>query len=161
MNPFSFPGALIIKSDGTSFHRNPEALCIFTDNVGAGYSGGTKETDTSVKRRWDEALKTTDLEKKFVMERVDRNINFGDDKLLSDMYDAWKKIGELCTQRHMDHASCSIVELERWAQLVKLDGVDSLRDNLRTTIINKLSNEDAEQDSIFDTITKTCRILAA
>ena len=158
LNAYSYTGALITRENGESFRRHPEAMVIFTDNVG--YQS-CRPIDPSVIRRWDENLTTTDLDKQFVMDRIERNVGFGNKKLLSDMYDAWKKVFDICRNQQIDQGSCTIIELEKWVQLVKLDGQESIRKNLRTAVINKCSEVEEEQDEIFDTVTKTCRILAA
>ena len=160
LNPYSYAGAVVIRENGKSFRRHPEAMVIFTDNIGTGYQS-VRPIDPSAIRRWDENVLTSELDKEFVMERIEKNVQLGDKDLLSDMYDAWKQISEICEQRQIDQGSCTIIELEKWVQLVKHGGTSSLRKNLRKAIINKATSVKEEQEDIFDTVTKTCRILAA
>lgn len=158
LNPFDQVGALITKKNGETFRRHPEAVCIFTDNIG--YLT-TRGIDQSAIRRWRQDFGTSELEKQFVMDRIEWNVELGDNELLSDMYDVWKQIADICREKQIDRGSCTIIELENWVQKIKHRGVAELRQTLRSSIINKCTDNDDEREDIFDTVTKTCRILAA
>lgn len=158
LNEYSRPGATIVLANGDSFKRHERFLCIFTDNIGY---DSCRPIDPSVIRRWDESYTTSKLDKKFVLERIEHNVSLGNNKLLSDMYDAWDKIADFCRKKQIDRGSCTIVELERWVQLVKLEGPDSLRKNCITAVINKCSELPEEQEEILDAVSATCALIAS
>ena len=157
LNEYSRPGAMVLRKNGRSFVRHPEALTIFTDNIG--YQS-CRPIDPSVNRRWAENFMTSELEKDFVLERIEGNVHLGDQELLSEMYDAWEKIHTICMDKQIDRGSCTIIELENWVQLVKVEGREALRKTCRNAVIHKCTEIPQEQDEIFDEITKINRLLA-
>lgn len=158
INEYSRAGAVVNMENGTSFLRHKDCLICFTDNVGF---DSCRPIDPSSIRRWDELKMTGELDRDFILKRVRHNVPFEDDDLLNQMYDTWVQISEFCEKKQFTRGSCTVVELEKWVQLVKREGKDSARRNCITTVINKCSELPEEQKEILDAVTATCSLIAA
>lgn len=147
LNEFDRPGALIPLSDGTFTKRHPDAIVVYTDNVGY---ASCRSIDPSVVRRMDVVKDSFELTKEQVVNRVIYNTGFADKVLLEDMYEIWKSIQDFCEANDITEGSVSVTELERWAQSVIMDDYTNIRGNCEDCVIHKATAVQEEQQEIYN-----------
>ena len=81
--------AVIPLANGGYVRRHPDALCIYTDNVGY---VSCRPVDPSVIRRMALIIDSYEMPEKTVLARVKYNTGIKDKNLLKVMYDTWKKL---------------------------------------------------------------------
>lgn len=145
LNEYDRPGAVIPLVDGSSVCRHPDAVVVYTDNVGY---ASCRPIDPSVLRRMAFVLDSYKLPRKDAIERVIYNTGFEDKALLEKMYDIWEEIGKYCTDRDITEGSVSVTELEMWAMTVMGDDYGNLRDNCIDCVVSKATSVPEEQDEI-------------
>lgn len=136
LNEYNEPGAVIPLADGGYVRRHPEALCIYTDNVGYASS---RAVDQSVIRRMALIIDSYEMPKATVLARVKYNTGMKDKELLEKMYRVWSKLVEYCKTHDINEGSLSVSELENWAMCVNLDHGENLYQNCVDCVISKIT----------------------
>lgn len=138
LNEYNEPGAVIPLADGGYVRRHPEALCIYTDNVGY---ASCRPVDQSVIRRMALIIDSYEMPKTTVLARVKYNTGMKDKDLLEKMYKVWTKLIEYCKTHDINEGSLSVSELENWAMCVKLDGGENLYQNCVDCVVSKITSD--------------------
>lgn len=149
LNEYDRPGARIPLVDGRFVRRHPEALVLYTDNVGY---NSCRALDPSFLRRMACIYDSYDMPKDKVLERVVRNTDFDDPVLLDKMYNLWRKIADYCRDQDITEGSISICELEQWANAVMIDGPGSVLSNCMSCVVSKATSDVVEQNLIKSTV---------
>ena len=149
LNEFDRPGAIIPLVDGSFKRRHPDAMVIYTDNIGY---ASCRPIDPSVLRRVALIIDSYDLPKEKVIERVKYNTGFQDGATLDQMYGVWLAVQEYCKEHDISDGSVSVTELEMWVQATKVDGLANLRENCRICVVAKATAEISEQDAIMSDV---------
>lgn len=149
LNEYDHPGALIPLADGTYARRHKEALIVYTDNVG--YIS-CRPVDPSVIRRMSLVIDFKPLDKSDVLKRVAYNVpSFKDKKLLNDIYAVWAALRKHIAENDIS-GTCSVTELERWAQAIVLDDMGNIYQNCLQCVISKISSDPEEQVEMENTV---------
>ena len=149
LNEYDRPGSIIPLVDGSCTTRHPEALCIYTDNVGY---ASCRPLDPSVIRRFAFILDSFTMSEKMVMERVKYNTKFEQKALLGRMYKTWKNLQEYCDSHEYNEGSVSVTELEMWASCTKADGYENLYQNAIECLIAKATSVQDEQKELINNV---------
>ena len=145
INEFDRPGSVIPLMNGYSAVRHKDAICIITDNVG--YSS-CRPIDPSVLRRQGLIIDSYELPKDVLMDRIRRNTGVTDTTLLERCYKLWETVKAYCEQNSITEGSVSPMELERFVQAVKYDGIESISYNLDDCVISKATSSIDDQRDI-------------
>lgn len=145
INEFDRPGSVIPLMNGYSAVRHKDAICVITDNVG--YSS-CRPIDPSVLRRQSMIIDSYELPKDLLLDRVRRNTGVTDNALLERCYSLWDTVKSYCEQNSITEGSVSPMELERFVQAVKYDGMDSINYNLDDCVISKATSSIDDQRDI-------------
>ena len=144
LNEFYAPGSALQLVSGKTVKRHPNAICIFTDNVGY---AGCKSVDQSVIRRQDFIVDSDELTKEQLFERIKFNTHCNDMQLMELAYRYWFAVKEFCAQNSITDGSTSPVELECFVKELMYEGVDALELALNDCVISKsTSNRDDQRD---------------
>lgn len=146
LNEFDRPGAVIPLVDGSFTRRDPDAMVVYTDNVGY---ASCRAIDPSVIRRTALILDSYEMPKDRVISRVLYNTGFPDSGMLDKMYDTWMAVQTHCKEQDIMEGSVSVTELEMWAQAVEVDGMKNLTENCRSCVVAKATSDPIEQESIM------------
>ena len=146
LNEYDRPNAVLPLVDGTYSRRDPNALVIYTDNVGY---NSCRPVDPSVLRRFAFIIDSMELPEETVMNRLRYNTGCDDDDLMEKLYKLWQKVQEYCSTNEITEGSVSVTELEMWLRLVMLDGQGSIRDNMQDAVISKATSDAEEQAAIM------------
>lgn len=149
LNEFDRPGAIIPLVDGSFKRRHPDAMVIYTDNIGY---ASCRPIDPSVLRRVALIIDSYELPKEKVIERVKYNTGFQDVATLDQMYGVWLAVQEYCKEHDISDGSVSVTELEMWVQATKVDGLANMRENCRVCVVSKATAEISEQESIMSDV---------
>lgn len=87
LNEFDRAGAMIPLVDGRFVRRHPDAMVVYTDNVGY---ASCRAVDPSVIRRAAFVIDSYELSKGTLLSRVKYNTGFSDNVLLDKMYTVWE-----------------------------------------------------------------------
>jgi len=147
LNNFDKPGSRIPLPTGGYVRRHHDALVLWTDNVGYNSS---RPVDPSFMRRMDFVIDSYELPKERVIERIMLNTGFDDDQLLDEMYQVWEAIRKYCKDRDITEGDISIVELERWVQLVMIEGEAAITDTCREAVVSKACSDPDTLQEIMD-----------
>ncbi len=145
LNEYDRPNAVIPLVDGSFAHRHPDALCVYTDNVGY---VSCRPVDPSVLRRMAFVIDSYELPKSMVLDRIRYNTGFADESKLNLMYRVWLGISKYCQEHDITEGSCSVTELEMWVQAVLADGGDNLYSNCVDCVVAKATSVLSEQKEI-------------
>lgn len=145
LNEYDRPGAIIPLVDGGFTTRHPDAICIYTDNVGY---NSCRPLDPSVLRRFSVIIDSNKMTKEQVINRVVYNTGFEKKGMLEQMYTVWKDIADYCISHEFTDGSVSVTELEMWAKCVKLDGYDNLEEDAIECVISKATAIPEEQEEL-------------
>lgn len=145
LNEYDRPNAVIPLVDGSFARRHPDALCVYTDNVGY---VSCRPIDPSVLRRMAFIIDSYDLPKATVLHRIRYNTGFNDEAKLNLMYRVWLGISKYCQEHDITEGSCSVTELEMWVQAVLADGGDNLYSNCVDCVVAKATSVLSEQKEI-------------
>lgn len=146
LNEFDRPGAIIPLVDGSFTRRHPDAMAVYTDNVGY---ASCRAIDPSVIRRMSFVLDSYEITRDMVIQRVLYNVGFKDKALLEKMYEVWKKVQEYCEEKDITEGSVSASELEMWCQAVQADGMTNIKENCRDCVVAKATSNRDEQNAIM------------
>lgn len=145
INEYDHAGAVIPLVNGGSVRRHPDALVVYTDNVGY---VSCRPVDPSVLRRMAFIIDSYDLPKEEVLKRIVYNTGFNDANLLEQMYEVFCKIQDYCADRDITEGTLSATELEMWAQTVMADGYANIQENCQDCVISKATSVISEQKAI-------------
>lgn len=154
LNEFDRPNARIPLLNERWTRRHPNALVVFTDNVG--YST-CRELDPSVIRRFHAVVDSNEMSEDYVWQRCQANAGITDRELFKAMYDVWEYIRDYAQSQGFT-GPCSIVELENCLLVLKSKGIETKRvlrqkekevkAAVRMCIINKVTSDADSQDSM-------------
>ena len=147
LNNFDKPGSRIPLPTGGYVRRHHDALVLWTDNVGYNSS---RPVDPSFMRRMDFVIDSYELPKERAISRIKMNTGFDDDQLLDEMYQVWEAIRKYCKDRDITEGDISIVELERWVQLVMIEGESAIAETCREAVVSKASSDPETLQEIMD-----------
>lgn len=153
LNEYNEPGAIVPLADGGYVRRHPDALCVYTDNVGY---VSCRPVDPSVIRRMAIAIDSYEMPKATVLSRVKYNTGLKDTKLLTVMYTTWNKLNSYCKSHDISDGSLSVTELENWAMCVKQDGGENLYQNCIDCVISKITNDIDAQKELESAVLSAC-----
>lgn len=149
LNEYDRPGANIPLVDGSFVKRHPNAMVVYTDNVGY---VSCRPVDPSVIRRMSFVMDSYEIPKKDAIDRVIYNTGFKDKKLLNKMYDVWCEIAKFCKDRDITEGAISLTELERWAQSVKVDEYTNVFEHCANCVVSKATSVIDEQQEIMSSV---------
>ncbi|MBR0392301.1 MAG: hypothetical protein IJK38_08270, partial [Oscillospiraceae bacterium] len=147
LNNFDKPGSRIPLPTGGYVRRHHDAMVLWTDNVGYNSS---RPVDPSFMRRMDFVIDSYELPRERALERIKLNTGFDDDQLLDEMYQVWEAIKKYCKDRDITEGDISIVELERWVQLVMIEGESAITDTCREAVVSKACSDPETLQEIMD-----------
>ena len=147
LNNFDKPGSRIPLPTGGFIKRHRDALVLWTDNVGY---NSNRPLDPSFMRRMDFIIDSYELPKDRMLERIKSNTGFDDDTLLDEMYQIWEAIRKYCKDRDITDGDISVVELERWIQLVQIDGENMITETCREAVVSKATTDPETLTEIMD-----------
>ena len=146
LNEFDRANARIPLADGTTAVRHPNAMVIYTDNIGY---ASCRQVDPSVMRRMDCVYDSYELDPVQVKKRVMYNTGFTDEAKLEAMVKVWNSIIEYCRANEITEGEISVNELERWVDVYQIEGPRGYRDACRRCVISKASPDRATQEEIW------------
>lgn len=149
LNEYDRAGAMIPLVDGRFVRRHPDAMVVYTDNVGY---ASCRPVDPSVIRRCAFVIDSYELTKETLLARVRYNTGFPDKDLLEKMYTVWLAISKHCKENDITEGSISATELEMWAQSVQVDGMSNVRENCRCCVVSKATSVVEEQEEIMGSV---------
>ena len=151
LNEYDRPGAIIPKVDGSVATRHPEALVIYTDNIG--YKT-CHDLDPAVVRRMAFKIITRKVTKEEAIERIKYNTGFNEKDILEKMYKIWATIEEYCKKNGIDQGICTVNELEQWVSLCQIEGFepDEMQETLLEAVINKATDIEDEAEEILNVV---------
>lgn len=147
LNDLDHPGAVIPLVDGRHERRNPNALVMYTDNVGY---VSCRPVDPSVIRRMSFVIDSYEMPMEKVLNRVTYNTGFSDWSVLNQMYDIWKNVDSYCREQEITDGSVSVAELERWASVVEMEGMESMNDAFRQCVVAKATSDQDTQIELYN-----------
>ena len=149
LNEYDRPGSVIPLVDGGTVTRHPNAVVVFTDNVGY---ASCRDIDPSVLRRMAFILDSYTIPKADALERVVYNTGFADMDMLENMYEVWEKIQAHCADKDITEGTVSLTELEMWAQCVIADGYSNTKENCIDCVVAKATSVPEEQAEIISAV---------
>ena len=154
LNEYDRAGAYIPLVDGSTVQRHPEAMVIYTDNVGY---RTCRPIDPSVLRRMAFVIDSWDQPKELVLSRIIYNTRFENKKLLNRLYSVWDEIRNYCKEKDLQDGSVTSAELECWAKAVMMDNYSEykLRESCIECVVAKASSDQDEQRQIISSIVET------
>ena len=148
LNNMDKPGSTIPMVDGSTQFRHQNAIVFWTDN--AGYVG-CRPVDASVTRRIDVMFTSYEMDKTFVMSRLEQNFpEVTDKQLINKLYTVWSKVRTYCQDKEITDGDVSIVELENWLAYVQIFGEADLAESCMNCILAKAANDPETQAELLD-----------
>ena len=147
LNNFDKPGSRIPLPTGGFVRRHRDALVLWTDNVNY---NSNRPVDPSFMRRMDFILDSYELSREKALDRIRRNTGFTDEVLLDEMYQIWESIRKYCKDRDISDGDISVVELERWAQLVLIEGESMITETCLEAVVSKATSDPETITEIMD-----------
>ena len=157
LNEYDRPNAVIPLVDGRKARRHPDAIVVYTDNVGYASS---RPLDQAVIRRMSYIIDSYELPEEKVLERVRYNTGFDDDHMLKEMYDVWANIQKTCKKMDITEGSTSVSELEMWVLAVMADGKSHLRETCMECVVAKATSVPEEQTKLKTSVLDTATLFA-
>lgn len=149
LNEYDRAGAIIPLVDGSFARRHPQALVVYTDNVGY---NSCRQLDPSVVRRMAFIIDSYDLPKEKALDRLERNTRVHNRAILEKCYTVWERIRSFCQDKGITEGSISQSELEMWVLAVKLDGFTNYRQNCIECVVAKATSDMEEQEEIISSV---------
>lgn len=153
LNEYDRPNAMIPLVDGRHVRRSPDAMVVFTDNVGY---VSCRPIDPSVLRRIHYVIDSNEMPKEMVIDRVKKNTGFNDPELLDKLYSAWKEVGEFCKNHDITEGSVSVKELENCCLAILADNMKNERKHFMSTIIAKATSDVDDQKEMSAIMALNC-----
>ncbi len=147
LNNFDKPGSRIPLPTGGYVKRHRDAMVLWTDNVGY---NSNRPLDPSFMRRMDFIIDSYELPKERMLERIRLNTGFDDDQILEEMYQIWEAVRKYCKDRDITDGDISVVELERWVQLVQIEGEGMITQTCREAVVSKATTDPDTLTEIMD-----------
>lgn len=152
LNGFNEPGSVIPMVDGRHVKRHPNAMVVWTDNVGY---ASCRKVDGSVLRRMSYIIDSFDMPKEKALRRIEKNTGCSDDVFLDAAYDVWSSISQYCKDQDItDEGTCSLTELENWVALSMLEGKENVERLCKEAVVSKLTSDPDSQNEIMDSCVK-------
>lgn len=149
LNEYDRAGARIPLADGGFVTRHPDAMCVYTDNVGY---ASCRKIDPSVLRRMDFILDSFELSDAQVLARVKYNTGYSNDKRLRHMLEVWHSVIDFCHENEITDGEISVTELERWANVLIIEGNDSYEEACIECLVSKASPDPDIQKEIKEKV---------
>ena len=151
LNDYDTPNSVIPLVDGSQTRRHPNAMVVYSDNVGY---VSCRPVDPSVIRRMAYVIDSYELSKADVIARVVYNTGFTDRPLLEKLYEVWNQVAIFCKEREITDGSISVTELEMWAQAIQADNMDknTVYENCQNCLISKATSDIDEQKAIIASV---------
>lgn len=149
LNEYDRPNALIPLVDGRYARRSPDAMVIYTDNVGY---VSCRPVDPSVIRRMSYVIDSYELPKEAVIERVQYNTGFKDSDILDSLYELWSQVAEYCHEHDISEGSISVTELEMCALALMADDMNNLKKHFMSCVVAKATSNIEEQKEIESSV---------
>ena len=151
LNAYDEPGSVIPLVNGKFVRRHPNAITVWTANVGYASS---REEEWSVSRRIRTFADRFELPKKTAIERILYNIeNELEESVVEQMYDIWNCIRVYCKEQQI-HTDLSLVSLENWCSCVARHGIEFLEHYCRCCVISQSTTDEETQDLIATAVAK-------
>lgn len=156
LNEFCRQKALIPLADGRVAERNPDAICVWTDNYGY---DSCRRKEASVKRRFDADIIAADLTKEEILSRITHDFKPAEDfsvEVLPEMYECWEKTKDLAQKEDLDE-EIPWTDLRNWVYLLNIQGSyrgfssSTIKKTFREAISNKFI-EDADSKATANII---------
>lgn len=151
LNEYNRSGAVIPLVDGSSAVRSPNAIVIYTDNVG--YSS-CHTVDPSVIRRMDAIYDSFELDEEHIINRIRYNTGFDDIEVLKKMMNVWENIRTYCKDQDITDGEISVNELERWVDVYLTEGIEQYLDGCLRCVVAKASPDRDIQQEIWTSVVK-------
>ena len=146
LNEYDRAGARIPLADGSFTERDPDAVVVYTDNVGY---ASCRQVDPSVMRRMDTVIDSYELTDEQVRGRVRYNTGFDDDSRLASMMKVWRSVIDYCSANEITEGEVSVNELERWVAVYMIDGPEGYTEGCRRCVVSKASADRTTQEEIW------------
>ena len=122
-------------------------MVIFTDNVGY---ASCRAVDPSVMRRMDYVFDSRELSDEQMIARVKHNTGFSDDGKLAQMLKVLKEVVTYCRENDLHEGDISVNELERWVQVLQIEGDSAYESGCRGCLVSKVSSDYEIQDDLMN-----------
>lgn len=149
LNDYDHAGNQIQLLNGATARRHPDALVVFTDNVGY---VSCREKDPSVVRRNAFRLVADELTESAAKDRIRRNTGCTDSALIDRAYNAYQKVKEFCDENSITGGSTSVVEFENLVKCCMVLGEDQFDKWLKICVITKATTDEDTQRDIVSAI---------
>ena len=147
LNNFDKPGSRIPLPTGGFVRRHRDAMVLWTDNVNY---NSNRPVDPSFMRRMDFIIDSYELSREKALDRIRRNTGFSDEVLLDEMFQIWEAIRKYCKDRDITDGDISVVELERWVQLVLIEGESMIAETCLEAVVSKATPDPETITEIMD-----------
>ena len=151
LNAYDEPGAMIPLANGTFVKRHPNAITVWTGNIG--YSS-SREDEWSVSRRIRTFIDTFEVSEELTIDRIIYNT---EGRLPYDtikgFFQVWKKISDYCKEQQI-HTDLSPVSLENWCAEMTRHGMNEKEKFCKRCIISQCSSDQETQETIYTVVAK-------
>ncbi len=154
LNEYDRAGSVIPLADGRTAVRDRNAMVIYTDNIGY---RSCHPVDPSVMRRMDFVKDSYELTDEQVEARVIYNTGFSDGGKLRKMMKVWKSVISYCRMNDITEGEISVNELERWVNILMIEGDTAYEDGCFECIVAKATPVREDQELIKQNIINELR----
>lgn len=154
LNEYDRGGAIVPLADGNFVKRDPLAMVIYTDNVGY---RSCHSVDPAVMRRMDFVKDSLELSDEQVIARIKYNTGFSDTSRLAKMMESWKAAINYCKMNDITEGEIGVTELERWVQVLMMEGENSFEDGFFECVVSKATPDREDQALIKQNVIDTLR----
>lgn len=146
LNEYDRAGAVIPLANGNYAKRHPNALVVYSDNIGY---VSCRPVDPSVMRRMDSVFDSYELSDEQVLARVKYNTGYDDKDRLKGMLKIWKAVIDYCKDQEITDGEISVNELERWVNVLQIEGDAAFESACRECVVAKASPDRFTQEEIM------------
>lgn len=111
-----------------------------------------RKIDPSVLRRMDFILDSLELSDAQVIARVKYNTGYSNEKRLRHMLEVWHSVIDFCHENEITDGEISVTELERWANVLLIEGNEAYMDACIECVVSKASPDPDIQKEIKDKV---------
>lgn len=154
LNEYDHAGAVIPLVDGTYAVRHPEAITLWTDNIGY---ASCRTVDPSVMRRMTAVIDTFELDATTVIQRVMYNTGSKASRIrVEGMYKIWYAVREYCKKEEISDGDLSPCDLENWVSRYEMgpQEMDDLLNSCLRCVVAKTSSDAETQSLIMEDVVK-------
>lgn len=154
LNEYDHAGAVIPLVDGTYAVRHPEAITLWTDNIGY---ASCRTVDPSVMRRMTAVIDTFELDAATVIQRVMYNTGSKASRIrVEGMYKVWYAVREYCKKEEISDGDLSPCDLENWVSRYEMGSqeMDDLLNSCLRCVVAKTSSDAETQSLIMEDVVK-------